>query len=503
MRTLSSMSKRTASAGFGSLGTGAVTALALAVQTGLAAVVGVIVARDFGRTAQTDGFFAAYGVFIVVVLAATAIRIAVLPPLARARGERRLGAEVAAYALTLGALALPLLALGLFVAHPLSWLLTGNGPDAARRTATGALPWMMLAAVFQLYAGLAASSLAALDHYVVTAVGFATGSIAGLVLILARVRTDGLQVVSWGMALNSLVTFLMLAAALGMRARSQRMPVEALRPTGLSFGARMAEMGRGVAQPLAMQAIYLIGLPLAGREGTGAVTSFGYAYLIASAIVVVTASSLGLVTAVPLSRRTVDPEGIARHVAASSWLALIVVGAASGLFGLAGGRIVHALLGGDYGSEVGRQLGRVVIALAPWAVVAVTGAVVFPLVFVAGRARLLPAIAAGALLLHVPLAVIGQVLGGLNGLAIALAVTSTATVVAMLLLLGALGATVRRLGTAAGIVAAIAVPSFAIPSLFASPTLAAGIGLGVYVTSVAALRPRGMTAAWRYLRALG
>src|SRR5262249_12673710 len=92
-----SVSKRTASSGLGSLATGAITALALAVQTGLAALVGVIIAREFGRTAETDGFFAAYGVFVVVVLAATAIRIAVLPALARARDERRLGEEVAAY----------------------------------------------------------------------------------------------------------------------------------------------------------------------------------------------------------------------------------------------------------------------------------------------------------------------------------------------------------------------------------------------------------------------
>ena len=79
------MEKRSASTGLGSLATGAVTALAIAVQAGLAAVVGVIIARDLGRTAETDGFFAAYGVFIVVVLASQAIRVAVLPPLARAK----------------------------------------------------------------------------------------------------------------------------------------------------------------------------------------------------------------------------------------------------------------------------------------------------------------------------------------------------------------------------------------------------------------------------------
>ena len=43
-----------------------------------AAIVGVLIAREFGRTDETDGFFAAYGVFFVVVLAAQAIRIAVI-----------------------------------------------------------------------------------------------------------------------------------------------------------------------------------------------------------------------------------------------------------------------------------------------------------------------------------------------------------------------------------------------------------------------------------------
>ena len=68
------MAKPTVSGRFGSLGSGALTGAALAVQTGLAAVVGIVLAREFGRGAETDGFFAAYGVFIVIVLAAGAIR---------------------------------------------------------------------------------------------------------------------------------------------------------------------------------------------------------------------------------------------------------------------------------------------------------------------------------------------------------------------------------------------------------------------------------------------
>ena len=114
------MSKRTASTGHGSLATGAVTALALAVQTGLAAVVGVLIAQKLGRTAETDGFFAAYGVFIVLALAATAVRVTVLPPLARAREERRLSVETAAYAGAVAVAALPLALVGILAAEPLA-----------------------------------------------------------------------------------------------------------------------------------------------------------------------------------------------------------------------------------------------------------------------------------------------------------------------------------------------------------------------------------------------
>ena len=46
--------------------------------------------------------------------------------------------------------------------------------------------------------------------------------------------------------------------------------------------AGSCEAGRSVALPLALQAVYLVCLPFAAREGVGAVTSFGYAYLAAS-----------------------------------------------------------------------------------------------------------------------------------------------------------------------------------------------------------------------------
>ena len=172
-----------AQSGLGSLATGAVTALGIGVQTGLAAVVGVVIARELGRTAETDGFFAAYAVFIAFALAANALRVILLPRLARAREARRLSAETAAYAVAIAWVAVPALVVGIVAAGPIADVLTGSGPDDALDAAAAALPWMIVAGLGQFTAGLLASALAALDDYVVAAAGYVTGSIAGLVLI--------------------------------------------------------------------------------------------------------------------------------------------------------------------------------------------------------------------------------------------------------------------------------------------------------------------------------
>jgi hypothetical protein len=474
----------------------------MALQTGLAGIVGIIVARDFGRTAVTDGFFAAYAVFVVVLLAANGIRVIVLPPLARARDERRLGSEVAAYALTLGAFAVPLLLFAFLAARPLAWLLTGAGTKPTIDAAASVLPWMVLAAVLQLFAGLAASSLAALNDYVTPALGFVLGSAAGLAFILARVDADGIKAVARGMALNGAVAIAVPLAVLARRAFVQSMPAHAMRPGTLSFGARLAELARGIALAFALQGIYLICVPLAGREGVGAVTSFGYAYLIASAVVAVTGSSLGLVTSVPLTRGGLDRGWIARHIVSAAWLAIVVIGASAGVFGLAGGTIVHALLGSGYRAAVGAELGRLVVVFSLWAVVSVALSLTFPLLFVAGAGRRLPLLALLTIVVQVPLALIGQVTLGLDGLALALAATTTFVLAGLLIDLDAIRPTARGLFVASLTIALLALVAFGPPSLILGPIAAAIVGLGVYSAVLAVLRPAPLRDAWRYLRAL-
>src|SRR6478752_5906892 len=89
------------------LRSGALTGLAQIVLALAAAGAGALLAHKFGRTAETDGFLGAYGVYLVLVLAAQAFRMVVVPDLTRAAAEGRLGGESRAYAVAFLSLAIP------------------------------------------------------------------------------------------------------------------------------------------------------------------------------------------------------------------------------------------------------------------------------------------------------------------------------------------------------------------------------------------------------------
>jgi hypothetical protein len=496
------VSKRTDSLGLGSLSGGALTAGSLLIVSGLAAAVGVVVAREFGRTAETDGVLAAYGVFVVIAIAAQAIRVAILPPLARARAEGRLAGEIAGFAVSLAVIAAPILLFAELGANELGRLLTGGDTGAARDAAADSLQWMVPAAVAHLFAALAASGLAALDDYGTAALGYVAGSVAGFSLILARVEPDGIIVVAWAMALNSAVACLLPTVALAVRAARARMPSRAVRPSGVPIRVRLQLFAVGTAVPLALQLLYVVCLPFAGRQGTGAATSFVYAYLAASALVTVTAGALGLATSVPLARSELSSASAARHVAATSWLALALVGGAVGVFALAGADLVEAALGDVYGGDVGSEVGRLVVVLGPWVVASIGVSVTFPLAFIAGRTRMLPPIAMAVLVVQVPLAWGLAELLQLDGLALALALTTCLVLGVLLVELGAFADAAPALLAAAVIVAALVVVAFLPAGLVLGSLVSAVVGVFVYVLLLALIRPRPLTSSWHYLRAL-
>ncbi len=496
------MSKRTDSSGLGSLTSAALTAVSTLVVTGFAAIVGVIIAHEFGRTDETDGFFAAYGVFIVIVLASQAVRVAVLPSLARAREERRLAGAVAGFATALAVVAVPLLVLGYVAAGSIADLLTGSGSAVAQDVCADALRWLVPAAIAHLFAGLAASGLAALDDYATAAFGYALGSAAALTMIVTRVGEDGIAALWWGVALNGAISLAVPVLGLAVRAAHARMPAGAVRPSGPPLRSRLGIFATAASLPIALQLLYVVCLPFAGRVEPGAVTSFGYAYLGAASLVSVTAFSIGLVSSVPLTRIGLGEGAVARHVTSSAWVALTLIGAAVGAFAVAGGQIVEQVLGDAYGGDIGEEVSRLILVLSPWMVVSVGVNVSFPLAFVVNRLRALPLIGVLALAAQLLFAWIGSELFELDGLAVALALSTLLVLVALLRELEALASGLRGIARAALAVAAVAAVAYLPLGLALGSIAAALAGLVVYGVVLALWRPTGLTRSWGYLRAL-
>jgi len=174
------------------------------------------------------------------------------------------------------------------------------------------------------------------------------------------------------------------------------------------------------------------------------------------------------------------------------------------VFALVGGRVVGWVLGDAYTGDVGGELGRLFVAFAPWMLVTVALTSTFPLVFVMERSRFLVAVAVAAVAVDVPLTWAFRAAFGLEGIAIALAVTTFGVLIALsagvskrMLALSVLG--LGRLAVAIGALAGL---SFGLVSSVLGGFPAAAAGLALYALLLAVWRPRGLREAWSYVRAL-
>lgn len=479
---------------------GILTGLSYVALSGAAALAGAFLAHKFGRNLRTDGFMAAYGVYLVLVLGAQAFRMVVVPDLTRAEEEGRLGPEFRAYCLAFLVVAVPATLITVAFAGFFGELVTGRLPHLSAQVAADALPWLIPAAFLQLLAALAASALAARNSYGAAALGFALGGVAGLAFFVLAADAHGIVSLAWGLTLNGAVAVALPATAFFLRgSRVRRHPDVPLR-----MRYRLWQLLYGSAVPLAVQGLYLIALRFAAGTGEGNVTSLSYAYLLAGMFTSATAFSLSLISAAPLTRRGVNAESAAAHVVNSAWVSLALVGAAAGLVALVGGRVVTAFLGSAYSGNVGDELGRLVVYLSPWMVASAAFSITYPLIFVMHRTQLLLPIAVGALFVDVPISIVGRSLWGLTGVTVALGVSTLLLVLALMaslsmrmLALTALG--LARLSLLVGAATALA---FGGASLVLSAVPAAAAGLALYALLLVALREFGLSQAWQYVRAL-
>ena len=483
------------------LRSGVATGLSFLTLSGSGALAGVYLAHKFGRNERTDGFMAAYGVYLVLVLGAQAFRMVVVPDFTRAEAQGRLRQEFGAYVIAFVALAVPVSAIVIAFHGFFGELITGRLPHSSAQIAGRALVWLVPAAFAQLLASLAASALAARDSYLVAAAAFALGGIAGLVFFVVAADTHGLISLAWGLAFGGAIAVgvpLVALVARGGRLRHLRSRAS------LRIAPRLWKLGYGTAVPLAVQALYLIALRFAAGTGEGSVTSLSYAYLLAAMFTSATAFSLSLIAAAPLTRRGLDSDTAAQHVVHSAWISLVIVGAASGVVALVGGKIVSGALGHAYSGSVGDQLGRLVVYLAPWMVAHATFSITYPLLFVMHRTRWLIPLAWAAIAVDIPISIVGRAWGGLTGVALALGIST------LLLVLGLMWALAPRtlvlaatgLARLALIVGAATAFAFGGAALLLDAVPAAALGLVVYALILIAARQLGLSDAWHYVRAL-
>ena len=485
--------------GRSALRSGFLTGLSYLALSGAGALAGVYLAHKFGRNDETDGFMAAYGVYLVLVLGAQAFRMVVVPDLTRAEAEGRLDAELLAYAVAFLCVAVPAtVAVALFPGF-FGELITGRLPESSARIAGDALSWLVPAAFLHLLVALASSALAARDHYAAAAAGYALGGATSLVFFVVAADSHGLMSLAWGLALGGAVALACPAAGLLLARVGLRLPERRL-----EIRRRLTRLAIGVAVPLAVQGLYVLALRFAAATGEGSVTSLSYAYLLAAMFVSATAFSLSLISAAPLTRRGADPDAAADHVVHAAWISLAFVGAAAGVVAVVGGRFITWALGGDYAGHVGDELGRLVVYLAPWMVASAAFSIVYPLLFVMHRTRLLVPLALGAVLLDVPISLAARAWGGLDGVAVALGI---ATLLLVLGLMGALGLRVlvraaMGLARLSLVVLAAAALAFGGASLLLAAIPAAVLGVVVYTVILLAIRELGLAEAWHYVRAL-
>ncbi len=474
---------------------GILTGVSSLILSGSAAVTAAVLAREFGRDAATDGFLAAYAVYLVLALVAQAFRITVVPDLTRAAAEGRLGPEAGSYGAALLTVGIPLVAAAALLADPIGKALTGGLPPRAAELAANALPWLIAAALLQLLAALAAGARAALDSYLAPAIGFSAAGLVTVAVFFLLLDEHGLVSLAWGLAAGGAVALALPLTAFGSELRTLR-PGPILRPLG-----RVAE---AAALPVALQLLYLIAIRLAADLGVGEVTSLSYAYLFAAILVAATATALSAVSSAGLTRRQVDAEEAAAHVVHGAWLCLVAIAPAAGVFALAGEQIVSGVLGDEFAGDVGTDLSRLIIALAPWTVAATAFSLSFPLLYVLERSRVLVPVAVAALLVHLPLSLALRELWGATGLAIALALTTFAVIAALLAALSwrALAHAAVGVGGVALVAGAMAAVAFGAPALFLDGMPAAAVGVCAYALLVAVVRPRGLREAWAYVRTL-
>lgn len=387
-----------------------------AALMGFGALLALIIAQSFGKSAKTDAFFAAYGLYSVGQVFGSTFRLTAVSPLVRATGPQVATRLLGAVALLCLGVALPMIVL----AGPVGHLLVDQDPTGVAATSLRIL-WVALAG--QLIGAMLATLLTVRGSF--TALGLitlVTGLVTTATFLLTR-HALGIDAAPVGLAAGGLW---ISGASLAVLWRSGWRP-SALTPDLLRGTLGEARrLGYASTTFIGTNLAYVVTLAIVARIGPGEATLYSYAFVLTVVLVSLTANVSAMVRSPSLvasEHRTSETEAVGRW---SLRMTIAVGGPALGFAVLLGPPLIGSALGSGFSDRDVRSILVLLPCLGGWALASAAG--IFAVVELLAREELrrLAVLAVAQLVGVLLLGIAGSAIAGMAGVAVALSVVALA-----------------------------------------------------------------------------
>ena len=273
----------------------------------LGGVLALLVAHIFGKNADTDAFFVAYGVYAVGLTFAQTFRLTAVSRLVSSTGSETT-------TLLLGAVVVISICIGIpmvLLANPLGHLLVTTDPGGVAPTALRIL-WIAL--LGQLLAAMLATALAVRGAFSAIGLGTLPSGIVSIGTFLLVRSNTGVTGAAIGLAAAAF--WLTMVFGVTLLKTGWRLSPPTVSPAR-RMGAEAAHLTFASATFIGTNLAYVVCVAVAARVGRGEATLFAYAYVLASMLVGVTANVTAMVRSPALlasSNRSEDAEIGRAHV---------------------------------------------------------------------------------------------------------------------------------------------------------------------------------------------
>lgn len=456
----------------------------------LGGVLALLVGQLFGKTADTDAFFAAYGLYAVGLVFAHTFRLTSVSALVMASGPETITRLLGAVALMVAVIGVPMAA----AAEPIGALLVDTDPNGVAAETLRIL-WVTLA--FQLFGAMLSTALMVRGSFTVIGVANLVTGFINIGAFLLLEGALGITAAAVGLAVGGA----WLTAVFGWVLLSDgRRPVPLSRESLRGIGSEAWHLTFASLTFFGATFAYVICVAVAARQGPGEATLFAYAFMLATILVAVTSYVAASVHSPAL---LATDERAAATAAAGVWsfrFTLVLIGPVIAMALLIGEPVIAAALGSEFSTDDIRDILVTLLCLVLH--VLASAAAVFAVVELLARGALLrlAVLAAAQIAALLPLTLLGAAVAGVQGVALALSVVTLG--VAMAQLNWAFGAARREVQTAMARAAArellVLVAAFA-PAAALLAILGEGTAADVAAAVVAALLVvAASVAAWPY-----